>query len=133
MSAAFQAELTPERITRRRMGVLTFVVFITGIASLLMADLLWGSPLMAWAGLVWLLFTLLFAFVAFGAAHAFFGFMVRRRRQRDPCAIGRSLTADQEAGVPLAPTAVVMPVFNESADRIFAGLESIYRSVERTG
>jgi membrane glycosyltransferase len=133
MDPAFQALLTPERITRRRMGVLTFVVFFTGAASLLMADLLWGSPLKTWAGLVWLLFTVLFAFVAFGAAHAFFGFMVRRRRNGDPCAILRSLPAGGEAAVPLAPTAIVMPVYNESPDRIFAGLEAIYRSVERTG
>lgn len=133
MSAAFQSLLTPERIMRRRMAVLTFVVFVTGIASLGMADLLWGSPLQAWAGLIWLLFTGLFAFVAFGAAHAFFGFMVRRRRSRDPCAIGRSLPADQEAAVGLAPTAIVMPVYNEPPDRICAGLAAIYRSVERTG
>ncbi len=133
MSATFQALLTPERITRRRMGVLTFVVFFTGAASLLMADLLWGSPLKAWAGLVWLFFTVLFAFVAFGAAHAFFGFLVRRRRHGDPCAIMNSLPAGEEESVPLAPTAIVMPVYNESADRIFAGLEAIYRSVERTG
>jgi membrane glycosyltransferase len=133
MSEFFHAQFTPERITRRRMSVLTFVVFITGLASLLMADLLWGSPLKGWAGLVWLLFTVLFAFVAFGAAHAFFGFLVRRRRQKDPCAIGRSLPAGEEDTIPLAPTAVVMPVYNESPDRIFAGLEAIYRSLERTG
>lgn len=118
---------------RRRMAVLTFVVFVTGIASLGMADLLWGSPLQGWAGLVWLLFTGLFAFVAFGAAHAFFGFMIRRRRSKDPLAIGRSLPAGEEAAVGLAPTAIVMPVFNESPDRICAGLAAIYRSVERTG
>jgi membrane glycosyltransferase len=133
MSAAFQSLLTPERLTRRRMAVLTFVVFFTGIASLLMADLLWGSPLKGWAGAAWVLFTLLFALVAFGAAHAFFGFMVRRRRSRDPLAIGRSLPADQEAAVPLAPTAIVMPIYHESPGRIFAGLAAIYRSLERTG
>ncbi len=133
MSASFQTLLTAERIMRRRMAILSFVVFFTGIAALGMADLLWGSPLRAWAGLVWLLFIGLFAFVAFGAAHAFFGFMIRRRRSRDPCAIGRSLPADEEASVGLAPTAIVMPVFNESPARICAGLAAIYRSVERTG
>ncbi|HWA28752.1 MAG TPA: glucans biosynthesis glucosyltransferase MdoH [Lacunisphaera sp.] len=133
MPTAFQDQFTPERMTRRRVAVLTFVVFVTGVASLLMADLLWGSPLKAWAGLVWLLFTLLFAFVAFGAAHACYGYLVRRRRQRDPCAIGRSLPPGEEATVPLARTAIVMPVYNEPAERIFAGLETIYRSVERTG
>jgi len=124
--------LDPARITRRRMGVLTFVVFVTGIASLLMADLLWGSPLRAWAGVVWFMFTLLFSLVAFGAAHAFFGFIVLRKGG-DTSAIGRSIPPGEEHLVPLAPTAMVLPIHNESTDRIFAGLQAIYRSVERTG
>src|SRR4051812_6453681 len=133
MPPNFESQLiTPARITRRRMGVLTFVIFVTGTASLLMADLLWSAPLAGWGVLVWLLFTLLFALVAFGAAHGFFGFMVRRQGG-DPCAITRSLLPLEEAEVPLAPTAIVFPVYNEEAARIFAGLQAVYESVARTG
>jgi membrane glycosyltransferase len=124
--------LTAARITRRRMGMLTFVIFSTAVASVLMADLLWGSPLRTWAGLVWLLFTLLFSLVAFGGAHAFFGFMVRWKGG-DSCVITRSLTPAEEAATGLAPTALVFPVHNEPAERIFAGLQAIYQSLERTG
>src|SRR3954464_15385692 len=85
MAAPLQpALITAARITRRRMGVLTFVIFVTGTASLLMADLLWGMPLDGWNWVVWALFTALFSLVAFGAAHAIFGFMVRRREGGDP-------------------------------------------------
>lgn len=133
MAAALQSTLiTPARITRRRIGVLTFVIFVTGIASLLMADLLWGMPLDGWNWVVWALFTALFSLVSFGAAHALFGFVVRWQGG-DTCAITRSLSPAAEAAVPLAPTALVFPVFNESAARTFAGVQAIYRSLERTG
>ena len=132
MTTAFESTLTPDRITRRRIGVMTFVIFVTGIPSLLMADLLWGTPLTGWAGLVWLLFTVLFALVAFGAAHAFFGFVVRRQGG-DPCSITHSLPPAEEGTVPLAPTAIVFPVYNEPVERTFAGLQAVYRTVERTG
>ena len=133
MPRSFESDLlSPSRITRRRMGVLTFVIFVTGTASLLMADLLWSAPLAGWGGLVWLLFTVLFSLVAFGGAHAFFGFMVRGQGG-DSCAITRSLPPHEEADVPLAPTAIVFPVYNESAERIFAGLQAVYESIQRTG
>lgn len=133
MAAPLQPTLiTAARITRRRVGVLTFVLFVTGTASLLMADLLWGMPLHGWNWVVWALFTALFSLVAFGAAHAVFGFMVRRQGG-DPCAITRSLPPGEEAKVPLAPTALVFPVYNEPAARTFAGVQAIYRSIQRTG
>jgi membrane glycosyltransferase len=123
---------TPARVTRRRMGMLTFVVFVTGIASLLMGDLLWGMPLAGWAWLVWALFTVLFALVAAGAAHAFFGFAARRG-QGDKCRITESIPPGMDDSIPLAPTAIVMPIYNEEVRRVYAGLRAVYRSVARTG
>lgn len=125
--------LTPARVTRRRMAVLTFVVFVTGAASLVMADLLWGTPFARWGFAVWLLFTLLFGLVAFGAAHAFLGFMVRSRAHGDSCAITRSLEPGEESSIPLARTALVFPIYNEDTTRICAGVLALYRSIERTG
>ena len=40
--------LDPDLVTRRRLNVLTFVGVVTSLASLLMADLLWGSPFAGW-------------------------------------------------------------------------------------
>ena len=120
------------RVTRRRMGVLTFVVFATGAASLVMADLIWGMPLQGWNGVLLALFTVLFALISFGASQAVFGFLARRGG-RDPCRLACSLSPAEERDTALAPTAIILPIFNEEVRRVYAGLRSIYRSVERTG
>ena len=99
------------------MGVLTFVVFVTGAASLLLADLLWGLPLAGWGVVVWGLFTVLMAQIAFGTAQAVFGFLARRGKG-DPCQLAFTLTPEEEAAVPLAPTAVVLPIYNEDVRRV---------------
>lgn len=122
---------SPSRITRRRTGIVTFVVLVTATGSFLMGDLLWGMPLKGSAWIVWALFTLLFGLLSFGASQAFFGFLARRG-SGDPATIFRTLPADPSA-VPLAPTAIVLPVYNEDVTRVFAGLRAIYRSLERTG
>jgi membrane glycosyltransferase len=88
-------------------------------------------PIAWWGWIVWALFTLLFGLVTFGAAHAFFGFLSRRRRG-NRSAVMRTLP-DDPMTVPLAPTAILLPVYNEDPARLFAGLRTIYRSVERTG
>lgn len=120
------------RVTRRRMGVLTFVVFMTGGLTLIMADLTWGMPMRGWNGVLLGLFALLSALVSLGAGQALFGF-VARRAGGDPCRLTRSLSAAEEAAVPLAPTAVVMPIFNEDTREVYARIRAIYRSVARTG
>ncbi len=122
---------SPSRITRRRTAVATFVVIVTTTGSFLMGDLLWGMPLRGSAFAVWALFTLLFGLLAFGASQAVFGFFARRGRG-DHATIFRTLPA-VPADVPLAPTAIVLPVYNEDPVRVFAGLRAIYRSLERTG
>ena len=122
---------SPSRITRRRTGVATFVVIVTTTGSFLMGDLLWGMPLRGSAFIVWALFTLLFGLLAFGASQAVFGFFARRGRG-DHATIFRTLPETPD-DVPLAPTAIVLPVYNEDPVRVFAGLRAIYRSLERTG
>jgi len=120
------------RVTRRRMGVLTFVVFMTGLMTLIMADFIWGMPMRGWNGVQLLLFAVLSALISFGAGQAIFGF-IARRGGGDLCRLTRSLPPEEEPDIPLAPTAIVMPIFNEDVARVFAGLRAIYRSVERTG
>jgi membrane glycosyltransferase len=123
--------VTATQMTGRRVQMITFVVIVTGLAALLMADLLWGMPLADWGAVSWVLFVLLFAQIAFGFAQAFFGFLVRRRPGRRQT-IDQSLPAD-ESTVPLAPTAIIMPIYNEEVGRVYAGLRATYVSVARTG
>ena len=120
------------RAVRRRLEVITFVFLSTATASLLLADLLWGMPLRGWNGVSVALFTILFLLISFGGAQAFFGFLARRGRG-DQMQIGGTIDPDQEDKIELAPTAVVIPVFNEDVARVMAGVRAIYRSLERTG
>ncbi|HWA10841.1 MAG TPA: glucans biosynthesis glucosyltransferase MdoH [Opitutaceae bacterium] len=120
------------RVSRRRMGVLTVMLVLTGVSTLLMADLIWGMPMRGWNGVLLALFALLSALISFGATQAAFGF-IARRFGGDPCRLACTLSAAEEAGVALAPTAIVMTVCNEEVARIFAGLRAVYRSVAATG
>lgn len=120
------------RIARRRVSVVTFVVFTASTATLLMADLLWGMPLRGWNGVVLALYAILISLVAFGASQAFFGFLVRRGRG-DRYLLTRLEPDDEANNIPLAPTAVVLPIYNEDVARVYAGLRAIYQSVAATG
>lgn len=120
------------RVTRRRIRLFTLVVFATGVATLMMADLVWGMPMRGWNGVMITLFAVLFAAVAFGAMQAFLGF-VKRWSGGDPCRIEHSVTPAEEAATELAPTAIVLAVYNENVSRVYAGLRAIYQSLERTG
>lgn len=122
---------SPSRITRRRTAIVTFVVVVTATGSFLMGDLLWGMPLKGSAWLIWALFTLLFGLLSFGASQAVFGFFARRGRG-DSATIFHTMP-EVPGDVPLAPTAIVLPVYNEEVTRVFAGLRAIYKSLERTG
>jgi membrane glycosyltransferase len=122
---------SPSRITRRRTAVVTFVIVVTATGSFLMGDLLWGLPLKGSGWIIWALFTLLFGLLSFGASQAAFGFLARRGKG-DRATIFRTLP-DDPSTVPLAPTAIVLPVYNEEVTRVFAGLRALYKSIERTG
>lgn len=121
------------RSTRRRIFIGTLVWVLTSLAVAMMADLFWRSGFDLLKGLVLVLFTVLFANIAFGFAQALFGFYLRLKGG-DFCRITRSVDWTSEDGeTDLSPTAVVMPICNEEVSRVFEGLRVVYRSLERTG
>jgi membrane glycosyltransferase len=126
------ARLDGTRVTQRRIFVATLTLLLVGPALLLMADLHWRTGMDGWKIFHLVLFALLFALVAFGAVQAVVGFF-RRRGAGDPNRILNSLSPEDEARPVDAPTAVVMPIFNEDTSRIMEGLRVIYRSLEATG
>lgn len=127
------ARLDGTRITQRRLLVATLTLVVTGPAVLLMADLHWRTGVIdGLKGLHLALFAVLFALIAFGATQAVIGFFCRRGGG-DPNRILASLSAEDEARPVDAPTAIVMPIFNEGTSRIMEGLRVIYRSLEATG
>ncbi len=127
------ARLDGTRIARRRILVATLTLLITGPAVLLMADLHWRVGAIDGLKILHLcLFTVLFSLVAFGAVQATLGFICRWGGG-DTNRILASLSEEDEARAVDAPTAIVMPIFNEDTSRIMEGLRVIYRSLEATG
>lgn len=76
-----------------------------------------------------MLFAVLFVWVAFSFWMATLGAVVILRR-------GKEDSSSQGEGVPamdLPPTAVVMPIYNEDPDKVFANLQAIAESLQLTG
>ena len=133
MRAPFTVEqLDRSRVSRRRITFFTLVFLFTSLATWFMADLLWrdGMSTIEWVVLV--LFFVLFAHIAVGFSTALLGFYVFNRKG-DPYRITRSIEGEGLSTLPLASTAVVMPVFNEDPSRVFEGLRVIYRSLQLSG
>jgi len=122
--------IDPNRLKRRRRLFFTSVFVLTSLATWFMADLLWNDngirgvewPLLA-------LFVVLFSQIAIGFVTALLGFYVINRGG-DSRLITHTVKPDED--VPLASTAIIMPVFNEDVSRVFEALRVIYRSVQDT-
>ena len=127
------ARLDGTRVTQRRLFVASLTLLLVGPAVFLMADLHRRvDSFNIWNILHLLLFAILFSLVAFGAVQAIIGWFARMG-DGDANRILNSLSAEDEARPVDAPTAIVMPVFNEDTSRIMEGLRVIYRSLEATG
>jgi membrane glycosyltransferase len=116
----------------RRALLLLLVLIPTVIASEFMVQVLPYQGRTPLELVIVVFFGALFGWISIGFWTAIAGFLLLLTR-RDRFAI----TADaEEAAVDLAPrarTAIVMPIADEPVDRVFAGLQSMYRSLERTG
>ena len=116
----------------RRALLLLLVLIPTVIASEFMVQVLPYQGRTPLELVIVVFFGALFGWISIGFWTAIAGFLLLLTR-RDRFAI----TADtEEAAGDLAPrarTAIVMPIADEPVDRVFAGLQSMYRSLERTG
>jgi membrane glycosyltransferase len=130
--AAGWAVESPQRI-RRGWRVFLFyssAVVLTGLVSMLFADLIWRS---GWSTSgFWLmgLFVVLFLLTAIGCMHAVYGFAVRlmdgdSRITRLGEYRGKSLEG--------ISTALIFPIHNEDIVRVYEGLRATFESLERTG
>ncbi|APZ42312.1 glucans biosynthesis glucosyltransferase MdoH [Acidihalobacter ferrooxydans] len=77
------------------------------------------------------IYTVLFAWISAGMWMAVFGFVVRALGGDRHALLRRHAQTLNYA--PLAPTAVVMPIYHEDVERSLRGLRATYRSLERTG
>jgi len=77
-------------------------------------------------------FPLLFSQIAVGFVLALFG-LFDQLRGGDPHHLMRGAWREQEETIPLAATAIVVPVYNEDVDRVSKGVANMWRSLETTG
>jgi len=133
MSAKFQPEnLTADFVGFRRAAFFGAILATTGLG----AWLLWRSFLpegvspLEWTQLV--LFVLLFQQIATGFWLVIFGFTLTVLGG-DRAQIGRSIDREPVRTGEAPATAIVLPIFNEDVDRVFLGIEAMWRGLEETG
>ncbi|MBI5768200.1 MAG: glucans biosynthesis glucosyltransferase MdoH [Verrucomicrobia bacterium] len=122
-------QMDAARLNRRRFLFFSAIFGLTSVATWFMADLLWRDGISVLEFALLTLFVILFAHIAVGFCTALVGFYVLNRGG-DSSRVTATLAPGEEP--PLAPTAIVMPVFNEDVSRVFEGLRVVFRSVQET-
>ncbi|HZM01513.1 MAG TPA: glucans biosynthesis glucosyltransferase MdoH, partial [Candidatus Saccharimonadales bacterium] len=125
-------EITPMPRLRRGWRVFIFyscAVLLTGMVSMLFADLLWRTGWSVSGVVLLCLFIVLFLLTAIGCMHGVFGFILRWTEDRRLTRLD-----DYHAqSIADASTAIIFPVYNEEIARVYAGLRATYESLEKTG
>lgn len=130
MKAIELDQLTRRAAGRRRFILFSMVFGLTSLASFYMADILWRNGITVAELAIWFLFTALTGVITFGFCQAMAGFFILNRGA-DKLRIAATAPADED--IPLAPTAIVIPIFNEDVSRVYEGLRVMFRSVEAAG
>jgi len=105
-------------------------VLLTGLVSMLFADLLWRTGWSASRTMLLTLFVILFLFIAIGCMHGVYGFALQMFGTRQRLTRLADYRTQTIAGI---STAIVFPVFNENTIRVYEGLRATYESLKKTG
>jgi membrane glycosyltransferase len=121
----------------RRSGVrqaffFTTVVVLTGVATWVMADILWRGGLSGIEMAVLFFFVPLFGMVTLGFVQAVCGFFILLRK-KDPFSISRTVPEAMPRLDEMPATAIAIPIFNEDVSRVYEGLRTIYLDLVRSG
>jgi len=133
MSAAPNISVVSAPRLRRGLRLFLFfssAVLLTGLVSMLFADLLsrtgWSESRTA----LLVLFIILFLLTTIGAMHGVYGFFIRifgtQRRIT-------ALKPWREQKIKGISTAIIFPIYNEDSVRVLEGLRATYESLARTG
>lgn len=128
-------QISPETLSTRRAVFLGLAGIITLAGAMLAAQAL-GKEEWLWSE--WLalgIFILLFSQLATGFAISVLGLAgILSRHPYNILDVAHAIEEDGPAhGKPLPPTALLFPVYNENIDRVIAGIEKIWQSLEKTG
>jgi membrane glycosyltransferase len=116
----------------RRLFLAVAVIGQTGIATFYFSRVLpYHGGTLVELGLLFL-FALLFAWISVGFWVALTGFVLRLRGG-DPHSLLHRHPEAELSSVPLARTAVVMPIYHEPVARTLNGLRACFLSLQRTG
>lgn len=108
----------------------TSAMLLTGLVSLLFADLLWRTGWSASRTVLLALFIILFFLMAIGCVHGVFGFFIRVLGTRQRIAALKPWRDQPLAGT---STAIIFPIYNEDSVRVLEGLRATYESLAATG
>src|SRR6267142_5427502 len=132
------AKSSPPHVTpvlRIERGWRVFVFYsgallLTGLVSLIFADLLWRTGWSVSRTVLLELFVVLFLFTAIGCMHGLYGFVLRMTGNR------RRITKLKEyhyQNIDSTSTAIIFPIYNEDVVRVYEGLRATFQSLEKTG
>jgi membrane glycosyltransferase len=122
----------PDDFSTRRTLFIGLSILLTAAGSALMIRSYSGQQIFWFDYLVIGFFPLLFGQIAIGFVLAIYGFF-DQLRGGDPYHVMRRPWRAREETIPLAATAIVVPVFNEEVARVVRGIENMWRSLEQTG
>jgi membrane glycosyltransferase len=105
-------------------------LLLTGLVSLLFADLLLRTGWSLSRSILLALFVILFLFTAIGCVHGVYGFFLRTFGDRRRITNLKDYRGQNIDGT---STAIVFPIFNEDVVRVCEGLRATYESLQKTG
>jgi membrane glycosyltransferase len=107
-------------------------ILLTTIGFVLMLDRYTGQVKFWEDYVVLAVFPFLFSQISVGFVLALFGFF-DKLRGGDPHHVMRGAWRKTEESIPLAATAIVVPVYNEDVGRVARAIANMWRSLEKTG
>jgi len=132
---ADQVTIEAASLPRLRRGLRLFLFFspavlLTGLVSMLFADLLWRTGWSTSRTVLLILFIVLTLLASIGSMHGVVGFFIRIFGTRRRITALKNYRDQKLDGV---STAIIFPIYNEDSVRVMEGLRATYESLERTG
>jgi membrane glycosyltransferase len=124
------APLPPVRWGWRLFFFYSSAVLLTGLVSMLFADLLWRTGWSPSRTILLTLFIILFFLAAVGCVHGIYGFVLRTFGDKRCITNVANYRSQSIAGT---STALVFPTYNENVVRVYEGLLATYESLAKTG
>jgi membrane glycosyltransferase len=121
---------THENRAWRVFAFFSVAVLLTGVVSVIFADLLWRTGWSPSRTVLLVLFIILFFLAAIGCTHGIFGFFLRRFGEKSSITHRKDYRGQDISGT---STALVFPIYNENVVRVLEGLRATYESLKKTG